>query len=200
MSDTIREPIQQRSIDKKNRIINAGYKLFAKNGYFDTNTVEIAKKAGVSTGIVYGYFRDKRDILLEVLDIYCDNVFLPIFDMFGNIQAPIDFGKIIPHIIDMAVLIHQKNAGIHQALHSLSTTDKAVSEKFLGLEEKLTFYIFENLQKNGYSPENLKEQIHLSFEIIQSYAHERIFDNHPYLDYDKMNKIILNMILKLFLY
>ena len=66
MSQEVREPQQKRSIDKKNRIIEAGYELFAKDGYFNTNTSEIAKKAGVSTGIVYGYFHDKRDILIEV--------------------------------------------------------------------------------------------------------------------------------------
>ena len=78
MSQEAREPQQKRSIDKKNRIIEAGYELFAKDGYFNTNTSEIAKKAGVSTGIVYGYFHDKRDILIEVLDIYVDNVFYPL--------------------------------------------------------------------------------------------------------------------------
>ena len=54
MAENIREPQQKRSIDKKNRIIEAGYKLFAEKGYFDTNTAEIAKEAGVSTGIIYG--------------------------------------------------------------------------------------------------------------------------------------------------
>ena len=89
MSQEVREPQQKRSIDKKNRIIEAGYELFAKDGYFNTNTSEIAKKAGVSTGIVYGYFHDKRDILIEVLDIYVDNVFYPVFEMFDKITAQI---------------------------------------------------------------------------------------------------------------
>lgn len=100
MSQEVREPQQQRSIDKKNRIIEAGYELFAKVGYFNTNTSEIAKKAGVSTGIVYGYFHDKRDILIEVLDIYVDNVFYPVFEMFDKITAPVDFDFIITHSID----------------------------------------------------------------------------------------------------
>ena len=43
MSDTVRTPKQQRSIDKKNRIIEAGYNLFAQKGYYSTNTAEIAK-------------------------------------------------------------------------------------------------------------------------------------------------------------
>ncbi len=64
-SNEIREPIQKRSIEKKEKIIEAGFELICKKGYYNTNTAEIAKLAGVSTGIVYQYFRDKYDILLE---------------------------------------------------------------------------------------------------------------------------------------
>ena len=198
MAENIREPQQKRSIDKKNRIIEAGYKLFAEKGYFNTNTAEIAKEAGVSTGIIYGYFHDKKDILIEVLDIYIDKIFNPVFEMFNGITKPVNFGKIIPHVIDMAVRIHLNNSGIHNALHALSNTDSDVKEKFLFLEEKITSSLTENLTKNAYSPNDLKERIHLSMEIIQSYAHERVFDNHPYIDYDKMHAIITDMIMQIF--
>ncbi len=63
----ISEPKQQRSIEKKRRIIEAGFKLFCEKGFYKTNTAEIAKEAGVSTGIVYRYFPDKKAIFLECL-------------------------------------------------------------------------------------------------------------------------------------
>ena len=55
----IREPIQKRSIEKKEKIIKSGFELICEKGYYNTNTAEIAKAAGVSTGIVYQYFKDK---------------------------------------------------------------------------------------------------------------------------------------------
>ena len=82
MKNVVREPRQERSIEKKNRIIEAGYELFSEVGYYGTNTADIAKKAGVSTGIVYGYFQDKRDILISVLDVYIEKVFEPIYKKF----------------------------------------------------------------------------------------------------------------------
>ena len=54
MKNEVRQPRQERSIEKKNKIIEAGYQLFSEVGYYGTNTAEIAKRAGVSTGIVYG--------------------------------------------------------------------------------------------------------------------------------------------------
>lgn len=198
MSQEVREPQQQRSIDKKNRIIEAGYELFAKVGYFNTNTSEIAKKAGVSTGIVYGYFHDKRDILIEVLGIYIDNVFYPVFEMFDKITAPVDFDFIITHSIDNAVKVHENNASIHEALHSLSSTDKTVRDKFMALENDMTTRFVAKLRSLGYDREDIFERVHLAMETVQSYAHEKVFDKHSYIDYDRMRKIVIDMLVSLF--
>ena len=51
-----RVPIQKRSIEKKQKILDAGFELFCKKGYYKTNTIEIAKHAGVSTGAFYRLF------------------------------------------------------------------------------------------------------------------------------------------------
>lgn len=61
----IRVPTQKRSIEKKENIIKAGFELICEEGYYNTNTAKIAKKAGVSTGIVYQYFNDKHDIFVS---------------------------------------------------------------------------------------------------------------------------------------
>ena len=50
--EKIRQPQQERSIEKKNKIIEAAYEIFSEVGYYAANTPEIAKKAGVSTGII----------------------------------------------------------------------------------------------------------------------------------------------------
>ena len=197
MSDAIRTPQQKRSIDKKNRIIEAGYELFARDGYFNTNTAQIAKHAGVSTGIVYGYFRDKRDILLEVLSIYVDKAFTPIMDIFDNLKAPLDFEHLLPLIIDKTIEIHKSNASIHEALHSLSSSDEAVGNKFLELEKDMTINIVDALKAVGYEPEDLFERVHLAMETIQSYAHECVYDLHDYIDYKKMRQGVIKMLLHL---
>jgi len=60
MGNEIREPRQERAKLKKDAIIKAAYKIFSEVGYYNTNTADIAKAAKVSTGIVYGYFKDKK--------------------------------------------------------------------------------------------------------------------------------------------
>ncbi len=41
---------------------------FEEGGYDETTTALIAKRAGIAVGTLYGYFENKRDILLEVVD------------------------------------------------------------------------------------------------------------------------------------
>lgn len=77
----IREPVQKRSIEKKERIINAGFDLICQKGYYNTNTAEIAKAAGVSTGIIYQYFKDKHDILLAGIERYASDIFYPMLNI-----------------------------------------------------------------------------------------------------------------------
>ncbi len=198
MKKDVREPKQTRSIEKKKKIIEAGYKLFSEVGYYGTNTAEIAKHAGVSTGIVYGYFQDKRDILISALDIYVNKAFDPILKLFDRISAPLNYAEIIPQVIDLAIKIHKKNAKMHEALHSLASTDEAVNTEFISLEDQITLKIVNRLKSLGEELENLVEKIHFSINIVQSFSHEYIFDKHEYIDYFVMRDMVIKTILDLF--
>ena len=198
MRNIVREPQQERSIEKKNRIINAGYELFSEVGYYGTNTAEIAKRAGVSTGIVYGYFQDKRDILICVLEIYIEKVFEPILKAFDKFTAPIDFNKIIPQIIDLTIKTHKKHAKMHEVLHSLASTDEAVNSQFIALEDDITKKIADKLSSLGADIENSMEKIHFAMDIIQSFSHEYIYDKHEYIDYFIMRDMVIKTIINLF--
>ena len=46
--------------EKRWKIINAGFEIFAKNEYKRAATEEIAAKAGISKGILFYYFHDKK--------------------------------------------------------------------------------------------------------------------------------------------
>ena len=194
----VREPRQERSIEKKNKIISAGYELFSEVGYYGTNTAEIAKRAGVSTGIVYGYFSDKRDILICVLEIYIEKVFEPILSFFDKLKSPIDFSQVAPRIIDEVIKIHKRNNKIHEALHSLSSTDEAVNSQFIALEDNITLKISEKLIALGIARENLLEKIHFAMNTIQVFSHEYVYDKHEYIDYFVLKDMVAQSIIKLF--
>ena len=194
----IREPQQERSIETKNKIIEAGYALFSEVGYYGTNTAEIAKRAGVSTGIVYGYFQDKRDILISVLGTYIRDVFQPFLRLFDKLHLPVDFSEIVPKVLDEAIKAHKKNRKIHEALHAVASTDETVNNEFIALEDAITLQFSERLQKLGVNMENSLEKIHFAMDIVQSFSHEYIYDKHEYIDYAVMRKIVTETLVALF--
>jgi AcrR family transcriptional regulator len=49
-------------------VLEAALECFEEQGYDETTTAAIARRARVAVGTLYGYFADKRAILLEVLD------------------------------------------------------------------------------------------------------------------------------------
>lgn len=198
MKNEVRQPKQERSIEKKHKIINAGYELFSEVGYYGTNTAEIAKRAGVSTGIVYGYFQDKRDILISVLDIYIDNAFTPVLKMFDNLKAPINYDVLVPKIVDEVIKTHKRNRKIHEALHAMASTDKLVNAQFIELEDKITERFSEKLTTLDNNLESPNERVHFAMDIVQSFCHEYIYDKHDYIDYTFMRSLVEKTIISLF--
>ncbi len=197
MANEVRVPKQGRAIEKKNRIIQAGFELFSEVGYYNTNTAEIAKRAGVSTGIVYGYFKDKRDILLDVLSLYVDKVFSPLLNTIDNIPS-LDLHSLASQSIELAVCTHEHNAKIHEALHSMCHTDEEVNSRFMVLEDEITLRIAKRFEELGIHAPNLVERVHLAMDITQSFAHESVYDHHNYIDYEEFRKIVENTLVSLF--
>lgn len=59
---------------RKTQIAEAAVKVFVKKGYEGSTTKEIAKKARVSEGTIFRYFKTKKDILLYVINLLTERV------------------------------------------------------------------------------------------------------------------------------
>lgn len=193
-STEIRQPVQKRSIDKKKRIIDVGFKLFCEKGYHNTNTAEIAKEAGVSTGIVYNYFKDKKDIFLASVQYYSDNVTGPIFDKLASLDKPLNVQEIVREFITMSVKSHYLSESAHEEMMAMSHSDKDVGAFFKNFEITTASTIVDLLNKNGITAPNLHEKVHIAVGLIENLCHEVIFHRHPSLNYDAMTDEIVNII------
>ncbi len=198
MKKEIREPKQQRSIEKKDKIIKAAYELFSEKGFYSTVTSDIAKRAGVSTGIVYGYFTDKRDILFYVLKIYIKDTATPVMEYIDSLKEMPSLKDMFNDIISITKSIHKKNANLHSILHSLAVTDSDVNSEFLNLEKYITLSASQKFEEFGLSTEDIHEKVHIAMNLIQSYAHEEVYDEHDYINYDVMRENVVNVLEKLF--
>ncbi len=54
--------------DKREKILRAAVKVFARKGFYAARVSEIAKAAGVADGTIYLYFENKDDVLISVFE------------------------------------------------------------------------------------------------------------------------------------
>ncbi len=190
----IRKPTQKRSIEKKERIIEAGFELICEKGYYNTNTAEIAKKAGVSTGIIYQYFKDKHDIFIEALKKFADNIFYPMIDApvknFDKNELPI----VIRKMIDTFIQNHKLSQSAHEEIMAMAHSDKDVAFYFHKREMEMTEVIYNLLIDNGFDSKNLMEKSHICIGLIDNLCHEIVYHKHDKLNYEAMTNIVIDEI------
>lgn len=185
----IREPIQKRSIEKKEKIIKAGFDLICENGYYNIDTSKIAKSAGVSTGIVYQYFKDKHDIFIAGPEKYADNIFYPMLNLPVQSFNKKDLPEIFKKMIDKYIESHKLSFSAHEEIMAMVHSDKDVAYYFYKREEVL--------KQNGFNSEDLSEKVHIIIGIIDNLSHEIVYHKHDGLDYDKMKTLVINNIVNL---
>lgn len=54
--------------EKRDRILNAAISEFAQKGYKNASTNEIVKEAGISKGLIFHYFKNKKQLYLFLYD------------------------------------------------------------------------------------------------------------------------------------
>ena len=62
------KPARNGSKAKRELILRAAIKVFARNGYFNSKVADIARAADVADGTVYLYFKSKEEILHSIFD------------------------------------------------------------------------------------------------------------------------------------
>lgn len=65
---------EARMNDRRDALIAAARQAFAEHGYEATSIAGIARRAGVSDGLLYRYFTDKRALLAAVLTRYMEEM------------------------------------------------------------------------------------------------------------------------------
>ena len=190
----IREPVQKRSIETKDKIIEAGFDLICHDGFYNTNTSKIAKKAGVSTGIVYQYFKDKRDIFLAGLDKYADDIFYPMIDMPDISLNKSNLPTIMKDMINKYINNHKLSQIAHEEITAMTHSDKDVAFYFHKKDMEMTKRFSNILIENNFKINNMDEKVHIVIGLIDNLCHEIVYHKHKELDYDLMTDIVVNTI------
>lgn len=193
----IREPIQKRSIEKKEKIIKYGFELICEKGYHNTNTAEIAKAAGVSTGIVYQYFNDKRDIFLQGIEQYSKSLLFPINEISISKSKTSTLEEDLINVINKSIKNHKLSAAAHEEIYSLQHSDPDVAKIFFEQEIQATNTLISVLESKNIQTDNIKEKAHLIISMIDNLCHEVVYHKHKNMNYDVMKEFVVKSIINL---
>ena len=67
MSPVKPEKLKANKEEKKQQILDAAEILFSEQGYHAASIANIAKKSGISKGLMYSYFENKEDLLNQLV-------------------------------------------------------------------------------------------------------------------------------------
>ena len=190
MSDT-RMPTQKRSIEKRNKIIEKGFEIMCEKGFHNVSTPDIAEAANVSTGIIYQYFNDKKEIFIEGVKNYADNIMFPDFPILKNIKTT-DTKILLKNLIDAYIKKHTISKKAHEELMAMSHLDDNIANILKVSEFDLTNKIVKILEENnifpkGYSFEKcLVESIKCYHNEIAKYIEDNLLTAKYDIDNSKL--------------
>ena len=87
MSPRSKSLSEKMKAESRSAILSSALELFARKGYSGTTTEEIAKKAGVSKGLIFAHFSTKEDILLTIFEEEVLRL-IPNFDEADDSESP----------------------------------------------------------------------------------------------------------------
>lgn len=127
-----RTPTQQRGIETKKKIIEAAEALFAEKGYHKTNAMEIAARAGVATGSFYGYFNNKKEVLIEMIRTFYAAATEKVTNSYhvqerDNVTDNYREGKeLVRHMITALYEAHTINPSLHREFIAMVMLDREI--------------------------------------------------------------------------
>lgn len=113
----VRTPQQARARKKVDRVLAAARHCFSGLGYEKTNIPRIARRAGVSTGTVYSYFRDKDDVLVHILNEHAVRMLGPAEEVMRTLPGRVGLRAMLERLARIGVEAHQHDPELDALMH-----------------------------------------------------------------------------------
>lgn len=175
--------VEENKLKKRNKILEAAYNLFAKNGINTTPIDEVVKCAGVAKGTFYLYFHDKYDLMDQIILYKSAAIIKSVIAQMKNIntdnkmeaidQLTFFVDAIIDYMIEnkeMLSVISEKSSILYSLI--IDNGDDNI---------KLDFdYLTDIIVKLGNPPENAKKLLLLVSTMIFTTASNAILSRSPF--------------------
>jgi len=118
----------KRALDRRKHIMAVASNVFSEKGYYASTISDIASSAGIAKGTIYWYFKNKRSIMLAILE----DITHEIEETFGTIlrNAPNGLQAVLS-CVEPALMLLEKHGPIYLMYFlEIGSTDPVIQEKF----------------------------------------------------------------------
>jgi AcrR family transcriptional regulator len=150
----------------RDALVSAGARVFARDGYFATNSNLIAKEAGYAPASFYTHFADKLDLFLAV---YADWVRSE-WEAIRHISLKGPRKQALESIVDVLIALHKNSVTFRGSLRALDALEPKV--RAARKEQRLAqlAWMAEIVRASGAKPESHRKR------VVALLAMERLLD------------------------
>ena len=117
-------PRQSRSIEKRRRLLDAARRVFADRGYDGASVEDITARANVAVGAFYVYFRSKRQLLVELMNV--------LLERLQNLELTLPAGGDVRRgfrtFLRAALRADRENYGVIRSWNEATSTDSELAK------------------------------------------------------------------------
>ncbi len=152
----------------KKKTLESAIKLFAKQGYNGTSTLQIAKEAGVSQATVFKYFKTKEDLLYSIIVPVIPKLFS---SFLGRVKKANSVQELISYVVRDRFEFLEENRNTVRIVFSELLTNEELKKQLLFSISKIfeEFDIADLLKKYKKINPEINENL-TTAEIIRSFA------------------------------
>lgn len=193
-----RIPKKINSIEKKERLAETCYYLICENGIDQITSSIICDRAKVSVGTFYAYYKDKNDIIKYSLIKYSKPILFPILSNINLLKFNKNtIIKTINKMINISLELHTMTKSSHQNLMSIIYSNPEYFNIYKNFLNEEIDIIYQKCIQNEFNETELKETIHTTLILIDTFIHDKIFMKEKYIDYEKQRLSLTQTLLKL---
>lgn len=179
----LKSKLELNQIKKKNDLVKAAYDLFATDGINNTAISDIAKKAGVGKGTFYLYFKDKYDILDQIILKKSTELLEEALFSAKSFEFK-DSADALIFVTDYILEYLKRNKVLLRILHknlSVSLYKRVLKDEknYRELTQVLELYAAKMHEDYGYSYQESMRLLFIILEMVSSIAYSTIIENEP---------------------
>ena len=171
--------IVEKKLAKKLKLLNAAEELFEQQGVNITAIDEIVKKAGIAKGTFYLYFRDKYDLLDQIVIYKSEGVIRRAVNKFRNYNG--DFPEKVIYLFDCIIDYFVKNRKMLSLIEkNLSSCLRMVISGEYMADNEIMKPVFDEFTANGFNREETLKKVYIITSIVSSLCYDAVIYSKPY--------------------